>query len=304
MNKTNLILQNEHEAGMEFEEYKDDLPELSEDNQQQPIPANRPVLEDLRSGRKYPIPTYPMFIGREKLSSICVPVPAVSRKHAKVFEREGAFYIQDMGSINGTFLNDKRIIDPVALKEGDRVKVGVTKKFPKGAREYLFKSNVSEEEKLEQQKKEERDRILKEVGVSGGAPVESKKIMLRHCIFQVTKQEFIALLKLNESHRVPLIKLDLEHSYLSFLDMTAFKPKDSVMFSIAHPRLPEPIKLQLRIITAEAKNVYGVIEHKAMIIKVADKHKSLLENMIVLSDLICYLTSRRLTESPSPKEGV
>lgn len=279
---------------MEFEEFKD-LPE--EPGEPTASMQTRPVLEDLRTGRKYPIPNYPMLIGREKFSSICITIPEISRKHAKVFERNGAFFIQDMGSINGTFVNDKRIIDPEALKDGDRIKISINKKYPKGAREYIFKLNVSEEEKLEQQRREERDRILKEVGLAGGAPTESKKVLLRHCIFQVSREQLIAfLLKTEDPHRVPLIKLDIAHNMLIFLDLLAYKIKDTVIVSIEHPRLPEPIKITTRIIGIQAKPTHNIIEHHGMIVKLSEKHKKILETTVTMSDLICYITSRRLTE--------
>ncbi len=285
---------------MEFEDFKD-LPEEAEQGTPTQSLDQRPVIQDLRTGRKYPIPSYPLFIGREKYSSICIPVPAISRRHAKIFEREGVFYIQDMGSINGTFVNDKRILDPIALKEGDRVKVGVTKKYPKGAREFIFKSNVSEEERLEKEKNEERDRILKEVGVTPG-PAESKKIVLRHCVFNVAKKELVAIFKAEEYHRVPLLKLDIGHSMLSFLDLSSFRVRDTVTMSLEHPRLPEPLKITLRILGVNPKPVYGIIEHKCLIIKISEKHKAILENMIVLSDMICYMTSRRLSDSIPPAD--
>lgn len=288
---------------MEFEEFKD-LPDESGEQSPQPQ-QNRPVLEDLRTGRKYPIPNYPILIGREKFSSICITIPDISRKHAKVFERGGVFYIQDMGSINGTFVNDKRIIDPEALKEGDRIKISINKKYPKGVREYIFKTNISDEEKLEQQRREERDRILKEVGLTGGAPSENKKILLRHCIFQVSKEQLIAFfIRTDEPHRVPIIKFDPAHNILVFWDLLAFKIKDTVVVFVEHPRLSEPIKFTIRIIGIVAQPTYNIIEHHGMIIKISEKHKKILDNMVIMSDLICYTTSKRLTQSaPEAKQN-
>jgi hypothetical protein len=63
-------------------------------------------------------------------SSACV-VPLehdtfASTVHARVFPRNGELWIEDLGSTNGTFLNDRRLGAPVRLKRGDRVKVGRT----------------------------------------------------------------------------------------------------------------------------------------------------------------------------------
>ncbi|NUM33842.1 MAG: FHA domain-containing protein [Candidatus Brocadiae bacterium] len=278
---------------MELEEFKD-LPDLPEESDI-PLLPNRPVLEDLRSARKYPIPTYPLFIGREKRSSICIPLPSISRKHAKVFERDSKFYIQDMGSINGTFVNDKRILDPVELKEGDKIKVGITQKYPKGTREYLFKMAISEEERLAKEKSEERERILKEVGVMPTGSGERKKIALRHCIFKAAKKDFISsMFKGEDLKRVPLLDFNLAENTLEFLHFLPFKVRDNVVFTIEHPRFPEPLRIFLRISGIEEIPGYGILRHKAAITKFSDKDKVLYETLIDSSELICYTTSRIL----------
>ena len=46
--------------------------------------------------------------------------------HARVFRRSGELWIEDLGSTNGTWLNDERLEVPTRLRRGDRVKVGST----------------------------------------------------------------------------------------------------------------------------------------------------------------------------------
>ncbi len=50
----------------------------------------------------------------------------VSRRHARIFYHEGHFYIEDMGSTNGTYLNNKRLVSglPYALQDGDELRFG------------------------------------------------------------------------------------------------------------------------------------------------------------------------------------
>ncbi len=50
----------------------------------------------------------------------------VSQVHARVFRRDGRVWVEDLGSTNGTYVNDARIGPPVALNVGDRVQVGQT----------------------------------------------------------------------------------------------------------------------------------------------------------------------------------
>ena len=50
----------------------------------------------------------------------------VSQVHARVFERDGDLWAEDIGSTNGTFVNGTRIDAPVRLRKGDRLQVGQT----------------------------------------------------------------------------------------------------------------------------------------------------------------------------------
>jgi hypothetical protein len=57
------------------------------------------------------------------------PDSKVSRKHARVIRRDGAYFIEDLGSTNGTFVNRGRRLlpgTPQVLSEGDEIIVGKT----------------------------------------------------------------------------------------------------------------------------------------------------------------------------------
>jgi hypothetical protein len=58
-----------------------------------------------------------------------VPLPDdtfVSTLHARVFRRDGSFYVEDLGSTNGTFINDRQVTGTVPLQRGDRLQIGKT----------------------------------------------------------------------------------------------------------------------------------------------------------------------------------
>lgn len=64
-----------------------------------------------------------MYLGKGNDNDICIAIPQISRKHAQFINRNGVYYLKDLHSTNGTFVNEVRIHDEfVALKNGDRVK--------------------------------------------------------------------------------------------------------------------------------------------------------------------------------------
>jgi pSer/pThr/pTyr-binding forkhead associated (FHA) protein len=51
----------------------------------------------------------------------------VSQQHARIFDRAGNWYVEDLGSTNGTFVNEQKLVAPAMLTPGDTVRVGTTK---------------------------------------------------------------------------------------------------------------------------------------------------------------------------------
>jgi pSer/pThr/pTyr-binding forkhead associated (FHA) protein len=62
-------------------------------------------------------------IGRSPDCGIFLDDVTVSRKHAVLREREGGFFIEDQGSLNGTFVNRKRV-ESAQLDDGDELQIG------------------------------------------------------------------------------------------------------------------------------------------------------------------------------------
>ena len=50
----------------------------------------------------------------------------VSQQHARIFAKNGSWYVEDLGSTNGTFVNEQRLAAPAMLTSGDRIRVGTT----------------------------------------------------------------------------------------------------------------------------------------------------------------------------------
>ena len=64
-------------------------------------------------------------IGRATLNTLIIDSAKVSRLHAIIHsERAGAFWLVDLGSSNGTFLNKRRIHEPTRLRDCDQITIG------------------------------------------------------------------------------------------------------------------------------------------------------------------------------------
>ena len=63
-------------------------------------------------------------IGRSPDCDIFLDDVTVSRTHAVLVARDGGFFIEDEGSLNGTFVNRRRIEQATRLENGDEVQVG------------------------------------------------------------------------------------------------------------------------------------------------------------------------------------
>ena len=50
----------------------------------------------------------------------------VSQQHARIFDRGGNWYVEDLGSTNGTFVNEQKLVAPAMLTPGDKIRVGTT----------------------------------------------------------------------------------------------------------------------------------------------------------------------------------
>jgi len=76
-----------------------------------------------RAGETYPLTAERISVGRHPDSTIFLDDVTVSRNHA-VIERQGAvYYIADQGSLNGTYVNRRRV-ERQPLADGDELQIG------------------------------------------------------------------------------------------------------------------------------------------------------------------------------------
>jgi hypothetical protein len=90
------------------------------------IPVGHAILvvrggED--EGKYFEISQTVTTIGRHEDSHICLDDITVSRQHSEIHESGGKYIVRDSGSLNGTYVNHRRI-DVAELSQGDELQVG------------------------------------------------------------------------------------------------------------------------------------------------------------------------------------
>jgi len=83
------------------------------------------VIYGLDMGKKYNIEKPTIIIGRSSKSDIQVDQESISRSHAKLVNSGETVVIRDLGSTNGTYVNDE-LVEECTLRDADLVKIGRT----------------------------------------------------------------------------------------------------------------------------------------------------------------------------------
>jgi sigma-B regulation protein RsbU (phosphoserine phosphatase) len=81
------------------------------------------LITGTESGVRFEIKGDQAIIGRSPECDVPLDVAAVSRRHAAIVEDRGRFFIEDLQSRNGTFLNSDRLLDRTPLRDGDWITI-------------------------------------------------------------------------------------------------------------------------------------------------------------------------------------
>jgi pSer/pThr/pTyr-binding forkhead associated (FHA) protein len=65
-------------------------------------------------------------VGRAAGCQVTLDDTYASQIHARVFQRDGQWLVEDLGSTNGTFLNRAKVAGPQVMRRGDRLQIGNT----------------------------------------------------------------------------------------------------------------------------------------------------------------------------------
>ena len=76
------------------------------------------------TGQLLPVGEGTLVLGRSSSCDLRLPHASISRRHARLTRRGQHLFLEDLGSQNGTFLDDERLAGPRELQVGQRIHIG------------------------------------------------------------------------------------------------------------------------------------------------------------------------------------
>ncbi len=89
-------------------------------------PSYLVVTEGGLAGTRIPLTGAPVLIGRADDSTLVLADDYVSTRHARISQQDNVWYLDDLGSTNGTYLGQMRVTGPVPLEAGVPARIGKT----------------------------------------------------------------------------------------------------------------------------------------------------------------------------------
>ncbi|WP_152188999.1 FHA domain-containing protein FhaB/FipA [Georgenia satyanarayanai] len=89
-------------------------------------PTRLVVTQGPLTGTTMPLGPSAVVVGRAPSSTLVLDDDYSSGRHARFYPQDGAWWVEDLGSTNGTFVGDQRLTQPVQLTAGTPVRVGQT----------------------------------------------------------------------------------------------------------------------------------------------------------------------------------
>jgi FHA domain len=89
-------------------------------------PSRLVVSEGSLAGTTLSLGAAPITIGRAPDSTLVLTDDYASNKHARLVPRDGQWFVEDLGSTNGTYLDRTRVSAPTSVPVGTPVRIGKT----------------------------------------------------------------------------------------------------------------------------------------------------------------------------------
>jgi pSer/pThr/pTyr-binding forkhead associated (FHA) protein len=89
-------------------------------------PTRAVIVDGPDKGRSVPLTGAPVSFGRGADCTVPLADEYVSTKHARLLFHDGQWYVEDLGSTNGTYLGNERLTRSVPVRPRNRVRLGKT----------------------------------------------------------------------------------------------------------------------------------------------------------------------------------
>jgi pSer/pThr/pTyr-binding forkhead associated (FHA) protein len=89
-------------------------------------PRTLVVTQGPLTGTTLPLREAGTIIGRNPECALVLDDDFASGRHARIFTRDGAWFVEDLGSTNGTYLGSERLTNPTRVEAGSTLRIGKT----------------------------------------------------------------------------------------------------------------------------------------------------------------------------------
>ncbi len=89
-------------------------------------PTHVAITQGANAGETVSLDQAPLLIGRGSDAAIRLDDDYVSTRHARIASSEDQWFVEDLGSTNGTYIGSVRITQPTTLTLGTQVRIGKT----------------------------------------------------------------------------------------------------------------------------------------------------------------------------------
>lgn len=157
------------------------------------------IIRGTPQGKKFVLNDDTLVLGRDKAADIQINDPNVSRQHAKILRRDNGFVLEDLGSRNGTYINDEKMESQakVNLSKEDMIRMGTTviKFLPAGQLETLYHTNLTNMAYMDKLTEVYNRNYISEV-----LEAEFKRAKALHTNFSLVLFDIDNFKKINDTH--------------------------------------------------------------------------------------------------------
>jgi pSer/pThr/pTyr-binding forkhead associated (FHA) protein len=90
------------------------------------VPRRLVVIEGPRAGTEIPLAASPLLLGRAQEATLVLDDDYSSGRHARLFPQGSRWFLEDLGSTNGTFIDEQQLTRAQPVEPGQRIRIGKT----------------------------------------------------------------------------------------------------------------------------------------------------------------------------------